>query len=180
MSQFNSEALVTTLALVGVVIIIAALLSGVIERTGFPQVAVFLLIGAALGPAGLGILDLTLASPILHIVATLSLVLVLFTDAISLNLSEVRRSSTLTLLVLGPGTLLSAALVAVLSWWLLGLSPAAAALLGAALASTDPVLLRGLVRRDDIPSTARQALRLESGLNDVVRVIHSSILPAQV
>ena len=168
MSQFNTEALVTTLALVGIVIMIAALLSGVIERSGFPQVAVFLLMGAALGPAGLGILDLTLTSPILHIVATLSLVLVLFTDAISLNLAEVRRASTLALLVLGPGTLLSAALIAVLSWWLLGLSPAAAALLGAALASTDPVLLRGLLRRDDIPPTARQALRLESGLNDIV------------
>ena len=122
MSQFNTEVLVTTLALVGIVIMIAALLSGVIERTGFPQVAVFLLIGAALGPAGLGILDLTLASPILHIVATLSLVLVLFTDAISLNLAEVRRARTLAVLVLGPGTLLSAALIAVLSWWLLGLS----------------------------------------------------------
>jgi sodium/hydrogen antiporter len=168
MSAFTSEALVTILALVGIVIVIAALLSGAIERSGFPQVAVFLLMGAALGPAGLGILDLTLASPILHIVATLSLILVLFTDAISLNLSEVRRSSTLAVLVLGPGTLLSAALIAVLSWRLLGLSPAAAALLGAALASTDPVLLRGLLRRDDIPSAARQALRLESGLNDVV------------
>lgn len=41
-------------------------------------------------------------------------------------------------------------------------------MLGAALASTDPVLLRGLLRREDIPSAARQALRLESGLNDVV------------
>lgn len=168
MSQFNSEALVTILALVGIVIMIAALLSGVIERSGFPQVAVFLLMGAALGPAGLGILNLTLASPILHIVATLSLVLVLFTDAISLNLAEVRRSRTLAMLLLGPGTLLSAALIAVLSWWLLGLSPAAAALLGAALASTDPVLLRGLLRREGIPSAARQALRIESGFNDIV------------
>jgi NhaP-type Na+/H+ or K+/H+ antiporter len=129
MSQFNSEALVTILALVGIVIMIAALLSGVIERSGFPQVAVFLLMGAALGPAGLGILNLTLASPILHIVATLSLVLVLFTDAISLNLAEVRRSRTLAMLLLGPGTLLSAALIAVLSWWLLGLSPAAASMI---------------------------------------------------
>ena len=168
MSAFNTEALVTFLAVVGIVIVIAALLSGVIEHSGFPQVAVFLLMGAALGPAGLRILDVTLASPILHIVATLSLVLVLFTDAIALKLSEVRRSSTLALLVLGPGTLLSAALIAVLSWWLLDLSPAAAAVLGAALASTDPVLLRGLLRREDIPSAARQALRLESGLNDVV------------
>ncbi len=168
MSVFNSEALVTILAIVGIVIVIAALLSGLIERSGFPQVAVFLLIGAALGPAGLGLLDLTLDAPILHIVATLSLTLVLFTDAISLSPAEIRRSSTLALLVLGPGTLLSAVLIALLGWWLLGLPPAAAALLGAALASTDPVLLRGLLRRGDIPSTARQALRLESGLNDVV------------
>jgi NhaP-type Na+/H+ or K+/H+ antiporter len=168
MGEFQTETLVTILALVGVVIMIAALLSGVIERSGFPQVAVFLVLGAVLGPAGLGMINLTLDSPILHIVATLSLALVLFTDAISLNLAEVRRSGTLALLVLGPGTLLSAALIAIAGWGLLGLPPAAAALLGAALASTDPVLLRGLLRRNDIPGRARQALRLESGLNDVV------------
>lgn len=168
MNEFNTEALIAMLALVGLVVIIAALFSGVIERSGFPQVAVFLLIGAMLGPAGIGLLNLTLDAPILRIVATLSLVLVLFTDAISLDLGEIRRSSTLTMLVLGPGTLLCAALIALLGWGLLGLVPAAAILLGAALASTDPVLLRTLLRQDDIPAMARQALRLESGLNDVV------------
>jgi len=70
--------------------------------------------------------------------------------------------------MLGPGTILCAALTAVAAWWLLGLSPTLATILGAALASTDPVLLRGLLRRTDIPSEARLALRLESGLNDVV------------
>src|SRR4029078_12545105 len=43
-----------------------------------------------------------------------------------------------------------------------------AAILGAALASTDPVLLRSLLRRRDIALVTRQALQLESGLNDVV------------
>jgi len=41
-------------------------------------------------------------------------------------------------------------------------------ILGAALASTDPVLLRNLLRRPSLPPTARVALRLESGMNDVV------------
>src|SRR5437763_9064639 len=86
MNELNAESLISILALVGVVIIIAALLSGAIEKSGFPQVAAFLALGAALGPAGLGLLHVTLDSPILHIVSTLSLVLVLFTDAISLNL----------------------------------------------------------------------------------------------
>ena len=157
-----------TLALVGIVIIIAALLSGLIDRSDVPQVGVFLALGAALGPAGLGLLDVTLDSPILRVVATLSLTLVLFTDAVSLRIAEVRRHWRLAFIVVGPGTLLTAGLIALAGWYLLDLSPAAAAVLGAALASTDPVMLRGLVRRPALSEPVRLALRLESGLNDVV------------
>jgi sodium/hydrogen antiporter len=168
MEPLGAFDLVTTLALLGGVIVIAALLSGVVERTGVPQVAIFLALGAALGPAGVGVLEVGLDAPELRTVATLSLVLILFTDALTLDLRVVREHGALALLALGPGTLLSAALYAGLACWLLGLSPAAAAILGAAVASTDPVLLRGLLRRRDLPVAARQALRLESGLNDVV------------
>jgi len=168
MEMFSAASFAATLALLGIVIMVSALLSGLVERSGMPQVAVFLAIGAALGPAGLGVLDLGLDSHALRIVATLSLTLVLFTDALTLDLSEVQRHTALALRVVGPGTLLSAALVAVAGWWVLGLSWPAATILGAALASTDPVLLRSLLGRRDIPRTVRQALRLESGLNDVV------------
>ncbi len=168
MVALNSDSLAAVLALVGLVIVVAALLSGFIERSNAPQVAIFLGLGAVLGPAGLGVLHITLHSPILRVVSTLSLALVLFTDAVSINIPEVRRQTGLTLRVLGPGTLLSAVLIGLAAYGLLHLSIAASVILGAALASTDPVLLRGLLRRGDIPSTARQALRLESGLNDVV------------
>ena len=168
MEMFAAASFPATLALLGIVIMVSALLSGLIERSGMPQVVVFLAIGAALGPAGLGVLDLGLDSPALRVVATLSLTLVLFTDALTLDLSEVQRHTALALRVVGPGTLLSAALVAVAGWWVLGLSWPAATILGAALASTDPVLLRSLLGRRDISRTVRQALRLESGLNDVV------------
>jgi NhaP-type Na+/H+ or K+/H+ antiporter len=160
--------LVTVLALVGAVIVIAALLSGVVERSGVPQVAIFLALGAALGPAGVAALAVGLDSWALRVVATLSLTLILFTDALSLDLREAREHRRLALLALGPGTLLSAGLYAALAAWLLDLAWPAAAILGAALASTDPVLLRGLLRRRDLPVAARHALRLESGLNDVV------------
>lgn len=168
MNAFSAESFAAALALVGIVILVSALLSGLIERSGLPQVAVFLALGAALGPAGLGVLNLTLDSPTLRVVATLSLALVLFTDAVALNIAEIRKHAMLALRVLGPGTLLSAAVVAFVGWLLLGLSLPAAVILGAALASTDPVLLRGLLRRRDIPPSARHALQLESGLNDVV------------
>jgi NhaP-type Na+/H+ or K+/H+ antiporter len=168
MEIFNDQFFILTLALVGVVIIIAALLSGLIDRSDLPQVGVFLALGAMLGPAGLGLLDVTLQSPTLRVVATLSLVLVLFTDAVSLSLAEVRRHGALAFRVLGPGTLLSAALIALAGWLVLELPFAAAAMLGAALASTDPVMLRGLLRRPGLPEPVRLALRLESGLNDAV------------
>lgn len=168
MFALTTETFTAMLALIGAVIIIAALLSGAIERSNLPQVAVFLALGAVLGPPGLGMLNITLDSPVLRVVATLSLALVLFTDAVRLNIKEVRRHWRLAALVLGPGTFLSAGLVTLAGWWLLGLPLAAAAIVGAALASTDPVLLRGFLRRRDVPSATLQALRLESGLNDAV------------
>ena len=112
MEPFSPQFFILTLALVGVVIIVAALLSGFIDRSDIPQVGVFLALGAMLGPAGLQLLNVSLDSPILRVVATLSLVLVLFTDAVSLSIAEIRRHRLLAFLVIGPGTLLSAALVA--------------------------------------------------------------------
>src|SRR4029079_19059762 len=164
----GAESLIAGLAIIGIVIIVSALLSGLVDRSGLPQVAIFILIGAALGPFGLGVFDLTLESPILRVAATLSLTIVLFTDAVTLNIKEVRRNAGLAFRMLGPGTIACAALMALAAWWLLQIPAASAAILGAALASTDPVLLRGLLSSPNISSETRQALRLESGLNDVV------------
>src|ERR1051326_7146806 len=163
-----TDSLIAGLAIIGIVIIVSALLSGLVDKSGLPHVAVFILIGAALGPFGLGIFNPHLDSPALRVVAVLSLTLVLFTDAVTLNTKEVRQYAGLAFRMLGPGTLLCAALTAAGAWWLLGIAPASAAILGAALASTDPVLLRGMLRLTDISSEARLGLRLESGLNDVV------------
>ncbi|RDC59235.1 Na(+)/H(+) antiporter [Alteripontixanthobacter maritimus] len=64
---------------------------------------------------------------------------------------------------------LTIALVALLGWWALGLAPASAVLLGAALAPTDPVLARsvqvgppGENKRHDV----RFSLTVEAGVND--------------
>src|SRR4026209_854904 len=91
MGQMFTESLVAGLALIGIVIIVSALLSGLVDRSGLPQVAVFIFIGAALGPAGFGVFSMTLESPVLRVVATLSLTRVLFADAVTLNTKEVKR-----------------------------------------------------------------------------------------
>ena len=159
---------VSTIALIGIVIVVASLLSGVLERTAVPLVAVFLALGAALGPSGLGVLDVGLDSPELRVLAILALTLVLFSDAVTLDTNEIRAQRVLALRVLGPGTLVPAALISIAAWWMLGLPAPASAIIGCALASTDPVLLRSVLRSRAIPAAPRVALRLESGMNDAV------------
>ena len=162
------EHFVTTIALVGIVIVVASLLSGALERSGLPVVAVFLALGAMLGPMGLGLIDIGLDSPVLQTLATLALALVLFSDAVTLDTRELRTQRRLAWRMLGPGTLVPAILIAIAGYHLLDLPAAAAAILGAALASTDPVILRSLLRSKALPVRARIALRVEAGMNDVV------------
>ena len=162
------EGFFSLIALIGIVIVVSSLLSGAVERSGIPQVAVFLALGAAIGPLGLGLVDIRLDSPALRVIATLALVLVLFSDAISVDTSALRQQRTLALLLLGPGTLIVAAVIAVAGHLLLGIQATHAAILGAALASTDPVLLRTILRHRRLPDITRIALRVESGMNDVV------------
>jgi NhaP-type Na+/H+ or K+/H+ antiporter len=168
MNLYDPAQFVVLVAIVGVVIVLAASVSGLIDRLGVPQVAIFLLLGTALGPYGLGYLEFGLDSAPLGTIATISLILVLFTDAVSIDTAGLKTHLTLALLVLGPGTLLTAFAIGVSAWALLDATPPQAAVVGAALASTDPVMMRGLLRRSDVPTSARYALGLESGLNDAV------------
>ena len=162
------EQFLSSLALIGIVLIAAALLSSALERAGVPIAAVFLALGALLGPLGLGLVDVGFHSPALHVLATLGLALVLFSDAVTVRISELRAQQRLVWSVLGPGTLIPAIVIAAAARLLLGVPLAGAAILGAALASTDPVLLRGVLRAPSLPAASRLALRIETGMNDVV------------
>ena len=86
------EQLVITIALVGIVVIVASLLSGALDRSGLPIVAVFILLGALLGPPGLNVVDIEFQSPALQVLATLGLALVLFSDAVALDIRAVREA----------------------------------------------------------------------------------------
>ena len=162
------ENFATTVALIGIVIVVASLLSGVLERSGFPLVGVFLALGAVLGPYGLNYVDIGFRSPALHALATLGLALLLFSDAVTLDLKAVREQRPLLWRLLGPGTIIPATLVTIAARFMLGVSWPGAVILGAALASTDPVLLRSVLRSRTFPAVPKTALRIETGTNDVV------------
>jgi NhaP-type Na+/H+ or K+/H+ antiporter len=178
------DPMVVMFGVIGAVVLIAALLSGFAEKTRLPHVLVFLALGAALGPLGFGVFAFDIESPAIRVIATLGLVLVLFTDSVDVAFSDLRKHARLAALILGPATLTTAAVIAFAAWWLLDFGIAESAILGAALASTDPVLLRSVLRSPAMPGRARYALRLEGGMNDavllpVVLVAMRFLLPGQ-
>ncbi|NIR59939.1 MAG: hypothetical protein GWO02_10630, partial [Gammaproteobacteria bacterium] len=71
-------------------------------------------------------------------------------------------------LILGPGTAVVIALGAVPLALLLGFPWVVAFMGGAILASTDPVVLREVLRDERIPRSVRQVLQIEAGMNDLV------------
>jgi len=93
---------------------------------------------------------------------------VLFLDAVKLRLDDVGREWLVPVLTLGPGTLLIIGVVALAAWLLFQLPPVSALLIGAVLASTDPVVLRDVTRDERIPHSVRRALSIESGMNDII------------
>jgi NhaP-type Na+/H+ or K+/H+ antiporter len=160
--------LVLGMALIAVVLLVSALASGLIERAPLSFPMIFLGLGLLLGPGSLNVLQIGLHEPILEVVALVSLSLVLFLDAVNIQLDELKNDWRVPMLSLGPGTLLIIAGVAVAAFLLLHTSPLESILLGAILASTDPVVLRDVVRDERIPRSVRRALGIEAGMNDIV------------
>lgn len=133
---------------------------------------VFVLLGVLASSDVLGIVEVTSSDAIVTIVNLLfqgTLILVLFTDAAALNLATWRKDTDLPSRLLGIGlpltiafgTVMAAVLFTDLSIW-------EAAMIGAIIAPTDAALGAAVISNPRVPARIRQALDVESGLNDGV------------
>ncbi|HEX5975594.1 MAG TPA: cation:proton antiporter, partial [Rubrobacteraceae bacterium] len=120
------------------------------------------------GERGFGLLTLGPEDHTLEAIAILTLALVLFLDAVRMEAEELRGAGLAPMLSLGPGTLIIISVAALGANLLLDTSLIESLLLGTILASTDPVVLRDVVRNERIPRSIRRALSIEAGTNDIV------------
>ena len=160
--------LVLAFALIALIFTFTALASGLVERSPLSFPLLFLALGFGLGTGGLGVIELGPHDQVLEAVATLTLALVLFLDAVRLQVEELGRRWLIPALILGPGTGLIIVFGAGAMTLLLGFGWVLACAGGAILASTDPVVLREIVRDERIPRSVRQVLKMEAGMNDIV------------
>ena len=153
---------------VAIILTVTALASGLVERSPLSFPLMFVGLGFLLGSRGLDSIDIGPHDPVLEVVATLTLALVLFLDAVKLQVDELGKRWAVPALILGPGTGIIIVLGALPLAFFLDFGWVLAFIGGAVLASTDPVVLREIVRDSRIPRSVRQVLRIEAGMNDVV------------
>ena len=158
-------------AILGTFIFLYSIVSGGLEKTPINGALVFTGFGLLVGPLGLDLLTGDIDSEGLSTLAELTLALLLFADAATANLDELKRFSGIPvrLLLIGlPLTILLGFGTGVVLFGELGLLEIA--LLATMLAPTDAALGKAVVTNKAVPSNIRESLNVESGLNDGICV----------
>ncbi len=155
------------ISVVALFVIGYALISRRAEKTVVSAPMVFVAFGFLIGDGGLGLLSLDREAPVSHILAELTLILILFTDASRIDLKLLRKEHAIPqrLLLLGlPLCIMAGTLVALVVFRTLNIWEGL--VLAAILAPTDAALGQAVVSSPRVPVRIRQALTVESGLND--------------
>ena len=148
-------------------VVLYGLVSRRLETSVLTGPMIFAALGFVISGAVLGAADLDFGHGFIHGLAEVTLILVLFSDAARIDLRVVRRDHDLPHRMLLIGMPLTIALGSVVGLSLpLGLGLWEAALLAAILAPTDAALGQSVVTSPLVPARIRQALNIESGLND--------------
>jgi NhaP-type Na+/H+ or K+/H+ antiporter len=154
-------------AVIAAGVILFGLVSKRLQGTIVTAPMVFAALGLVIGDAALGLAHLDFGHAFVHGLAEVTLVLVLFSDASRIDLRLLRRDHDLPfrMLLIGMPLAIIAGTFAGLALPL-GLGLWEAALLAAILAPTDAALGQSVVSNPLVPTRIRQALNVESGLND--------------
>src|SRR3984957_4850696 len=150
----------------GLLLILGALASGLAQRSFLSLTALFVLAGFALGPGGFGKIDFRPPSGFVEDLAFAALIVILFRDGLEVESEMLKREWHLPARKLVVAMPITAAIVAAAAHLLFGLSWPESFLLGALLSPTDPVLTSSIVTNARVPRLIRHSLNLESGLND--------------
>lgn len=150
----------------GALLIVGALVSGLARRSFLSVTALFVLTGFAVGDGGFGWISFQARSGFVEDLAFAALIVILFRDGLEVEGELLQSAWRLPLRKLVLAMPITAGVVALAGRWLIGLSWTESALLGALLAPTDPVLTSMIVTNPRVPRVLRHSLNLESGLND--------------
>jgi NhaP-type Na+/H+ or K+/H+ antiporter len=155
-----------TVTVLGLLLMLGALVSGLARRSMLSLAALFVLAGFALGNGGAEWVDFRARSGFVEDLAFAALIVILFRDGLEVEGEMLQKAWRLPLRKLALAMPITTIIVAAATRLLIGLTWTESLLLGALLAPTDPVLTSSIVTNSRVPRLVRHSLNLESGLND--------------
>ena len=157
----------TDLVILATFVVGYGLISGHVERipilTG-PMI--FVGFGLLVGGEGLGVLEPGLDDAGVELLAEATLGLLLFSDAVRIDVARLRGEFGVPLRMLAIGLPVSIGLGTAVAAIVLDVPAPIAALIAGVLAPTDAALGQAVVTSEQVPGRIRQSLNVESGLND--------------
>ena len=144
-----------------------AVFSNLLAGVNITGALAFLVGGYLLGNPSWGPVSVDVDAPSVHLLAEVTLALLLFADASRVNVAQLRHDVAVPARLLGLGLPLSILLGSLAAALLFDdMSWAIAGFVGATLAPTDAALSAQVINDERVPLRLRRALNVESGLND--------------
>ena len=160
-----------TLLTCGMILAIGTLAAFLAQKIRIPDVAIFLVAGIAIGPHALGLVHIPANSALSEVIVLFGASYILFDGGAALRLAVLKQVWITVIVIATAGVLITAFITGFAAHLILGLPPAIALLLGAAIASTDPATLIPIFRQIRIRERVAQTVISESAFNDAMAAI---------
>ena len=160
-----------TLMSAGIILAIGTATGLLARSLKIPDVALFLVVGMAIGPSALGLIDIKADSALYQILLLFGASYILFDGGASLRFYVMKQVWITIVIIATVGVVITAAITAAAAHVVLGVPWIVAALLGAALASTDPATLVPIFRQVHVRDRVAQMVMSESAFNDATGAI---------
>ncbi|MDB4866959.1 MAG: Sodium/proton antiporter, family [Cohnella sp.] len=146
------------------------------EKLKLPDVAVFLLIGMALGPAALSLIHLPAESVLNQGILLFGACFILFHGGTITSFNVLGKVWRTVTLLSTTGVVLTALVVALAAKLIVGIPFTVALLLGAVLASTDPAALVPIFQKFPVRPKIAQTVITESAFTDATGAIMTTVI----
>jgi cell volume regulation protein A len=143
----------------------------VTSKLKVPDIAIYLLLGIALGPSGFSVLTVASDSTLNQLLLTFGAATLLFEGGMSVQFNVLRRVIISVVSLATIGVLVTAAITAVAAHAFLHVDWIYALLMAAVIAATDPATLVPVFKQVKIRDYVEQAVVTESAFNDATGAI---------
>ncbi|MBC8511810.1 MAG: cation:proton antiporter [Dehalococcoidia bacterium] len=163
------------LGLAGILLIIGFLADYLFRKTSIPDVLILITLGYLIEPV-LYIVDPSDLAPASQIIATLSLVVILFHGGLDLDITTILSSAHRATILVFLGIAISMAATAAFVYYLLDWGLLHSLLLGAIVGGTSPSIVMPLISRARVTDEVSSVLSLESALNGALVIIIALVI----